>query len=84
MTLLKRHVFPSLLIFLAVSGFFLILNILARGVRAETKAEPPITPEQMAAKDAAVTQCLMQQDVPVVGFGLKVICVKKDSVAWIR
>jgi hypothetical protein len=66
-------------------GALFVLDISSfRVAKAEPKSEPFATPEQMAAKDAAVTQCLMQQDVPVMGFGMKVVCVKKEHVAWIR
>lgn len=82
--MIKKYILPSLLIFAIVSGAFLALSSLPQGAKAEPKTEPFATPEQMAAKDAAVTQCLMQQDVPVMGFGMKVVCVKKEHVSWIR
>lgn len=44
-----------------------------------------ITAEQMTAKDAAVTQCHMEQREPVMGFGLKVVCLKPEGgIAWTR
>lgn len=48
------------------------------------ESEPFITDEQMAAKNAATTQCLMEQNVPLMGFGLKVVCVKKEAVLWVK
>ncbi len=51
----------------------------------DSSVEPPfITDEQMAVKDAATTQCLMERNIPLMGFGLKVVCVKKDAISWVR
>ena len=73
-------------------GFVLLLVVLqilglAAVMKAESTAkaaEPPfISAEQMAAKDAAVTQCVMEQRVPVMGFRLKVVCLElSGKIAW--
>ncbi len=82
------------MIFAKKLGFVLLLMALhilglAAILKAESTAkaaEPPLaTPEQMAAKDAAVTQCTMAQNVPVMGFNLKVVCLEPSGrIAWIR
>lgn len=57
----------------------------ARPARAATVEPSFTTPEQMNVKDAAVTQCLTEQRVPVMGFNLKVVCLELGGrVAWIR
>jgi hypothetical protein len=54
----------------------------AKGVSA---AEPFTTPEQIATKDAAITHCMMEQNVPVMGFNMKVVCLKPSGqIAWVR
>lgn len=35
-----------------------------------------------ARKDLAFTWCRNQKDVPVMGFGFKVICLKSEAVSW--
>jgi hypothetical protein len=51
---------------------------------SEQPVESFTTPEQLAAKEAAVTQCIMEQKVPVMGFNMKVVCLKPDQIAWVR
>lgn len=55
-------------------------------VRAATKEpESFVSAEQLDTKNAAVTQCLAQQYQPVMGFNLKVVCLKPEGgIAWVR
>lgn len=72
-------------VLLLVAAQMLGLYVALKPETAKADDKPFITAEQMAAKDAAVTQCVMEQRVPVMGFGLKVVCLKPEgSVAWIR
>lgn len=38
--------------------------------------------EFRAAKDQAFMWCRNQHDIPVMGFGFKVVCVKAEAVSW--
>jgi hypothetical protein len=72
----------------------LLILFLTVGFMAAKPAEPTVlpaavepftTPEQLAAKDAAVTHCVMEQNVPVMGFNMKVVCLKPSGqIAWVR
>lgn len=79
-SILKRSGYILLLIAAQTVGLYFAVKPEKSAVAADLP-----TDEQIKAKDAAVTQCRVGgQGLPVMGYGFKVICVKRDAVLWIR
>jgi hypothetical protein len=78
-SILKR---AGLVLLLAMAQF-LGAYAATRSEKQAVAADLP-TNEQVQAKDAAITQCRVGRGFPVMGYGFKVICLKRDTVLWIR
>lgn len=81
---MNRTIFrKAVLVLLLVSAQFLGAYAATRSEKRAFAADLP-TPGQIDAKNAAVTQCRVEHGFPAMGYGFKVICLKRDVVLWIR
>jgi hypothetical protein len=76
---LKRFVYILLLIVAQTIGLYFVI----RPEKPAVAADLP-TNDQVNAKNAAVTQCRLDKGFPAMGYGFKVICIKRENVLWIR
>lgn len=77
--ILKKFAYILLLIVAQTVGLYLVI----RPDKTAVAADLP-TNDQVNAKNAAVTQCRLDKGFPAMGYGFKVICVKREAVLWIR
>ncbi len=79
MNILKRLGYILLLVVAQTTGLYFVI----KPDKPAAAADLP-TNEQVDAKNAAVTRCRVEHGFPAMGYGFKVICIKRENVLWIR
>lgn len=74
-----RLLHPNNLIGAALLAVSILGAAFGHTIPARAEPQPPADP-----LSANATQCLMEQNQPVMGFNNKVVCVKKEAVSWVR